>query len=141
MSDYGHLYDCAMAEANSLRTQLASADADNARLREALRPFVEFRRVQMEMGGTTPKSGPIYSVSSRAGTAEITVEDLEAAREALSSPAPSPSAELAALKKVEEAARDYFRNHLKMWDVKACGKCTACRMNAALSELDRVRGL
>lgn len=53
-------------------------------LLEALQPFARYLEVLQEMGGNTPKTGPYMAVSSSiAGDAEITVEDMIAARAAI----------------------------------------------------------
>ena len=55
-------------------------------LYEALRPFAAFLDALEHMGGTFPKSGPLYElVSHIGGTRTLTVEDFAAARAALSS--------------------------------------------------------
>ena len=52
---------------------------------EALRPFARYFDIQMTLGALSPKTGPLWSTTSKAGEAEITVEDLGRARAALSS--------------------------------------------------------
>jgi hypothetical protein len=50
---------------------------------DALRPFADYLSIMETMGGTTPKSGPVWAVCAKAGNAEITVEDMQRARAAL----------------------------------------------------------
>lgn len=52
-------------------------------LRNALTPFAEFALVRSAAGSTSPKTGPVYSVHTRLGEAEITAEDFEAAFNAI----------------------------------------------------------
>lgn len=51
-------------------------------LRKALAPFAAYEHVRSTMGGTTPKEGVLWGCHSRAGSAEITVEDMQAAIDA-----------------------------------------------------------
>lgn len=48
---------------------------------EALRPFAHYWKVMRSMGGTTPRTGPVWGCHSKAGDAEITCEDLARAAE------------------------------------------------------------
>ena len=57
--------------------------AENEALRSALKPFAEYERVRSEMGGNAPRAGTLFGVNTRAGDAEITVEDMQAAQAAL----------------------------------------------------------
>ena len=57
--------------------------AASPELLEALIPFANYLTVMEAMGGTTPKSGPIWGCHSKAGDAEISVEDMKAARAAI----------------------------------------------------------
>lgn len=52
-------------------------------LRNALTPFAEFALVRSAAGSTSPKTGPVYSVHTRLGEAEITAEDFESAFNAI----------------------------------------------------------
>jgi len=52
-------------------------------LLEALKPFAAFIKVLETMGGSTPRSGVYQAITSKSGTAEITVEDFAAARTAI----------------------------------------------------------
>jgi len=52
-------------------------------LMEALQPFAHYITVMEAMGGTTPKSGPVWGCHSRTGDAEISVEDMQQARAAI----------------------------------------------------------
>lgn len=52
-------------------------------LRAALKPFADFEAVRSTMGASSPKSGLLWAVHSRAGSAEISVEDMQAAIRAL----------------------------------------------------------
>lgn len=69
------------SEADTARARLIAAAPE---LLEALKPFARYLEVLQEMGGNTPKTGPYMAVSSAvAGDAEITVEDMIAARAAI----------------------------------------------------------
>lgn len=57
--------------------------AENEALRSALKPFAEYERVRSEIGGNAPRTGTLFGVNTRAGDAEITVEDMRAAQAAL----------------------------------------------------------
>jgi len=66
----------------------ANADLDAAMseiegLRKALAPFAAYEHVRSTIGGTTPKEGVLWGCHSRAGSAEITVEDMQAAIDAV----------------------------------------------------------
>lgn len=61
-----------------------AAEAEIERLRCALAPFAHFAMVRMALGGNAPKSGPVYSVSTREGEADITAEDFALARKVFS---------------------------------------------------------
>ena len=50
---------------------------------EALKPFAEYHRILMSMGGMAPKAGTIWATTSKLGTAEITVKDLKKVRAVL----------------------------------------------------------
>ncbi len=56
-----------------------------AELEAALTPFAHFARIfkQHQMGSLVPKSGELYGIENRAGSATIDVEHLQAAAKAL----------------------------------------------------------
>jgi hypothetical protein len=59
-------------------------EAENKRLREALKPFVKFANEMKKMGGTFPKTGTVYGLNVvEDHGAELTVEDFNQACAAL----------------------------------------------------------
>lgn len=74
--------DCTLADAT-----LISAAPQMA---EALAPFAAYERIRQTMGGTTTRDGVIWNVESRAGRAEITVEDMQRAIAALTAAGARP---------------------------------------------------
>ena len=69
----------------ALIAQARAPDRARDDLVEALKPFARYLDVLETMGGNTPRSGTYCGVtSSSAGDAEITIEDMQAARSALS---------------------------------------------------------
>ncbi len=49
----------------------------------ALEPFAHYEKIRRTMGGLNPKSGAIWGTASSVGEAEITVEHMAAAIEAI----------------------------------------------------------
>lgn len=86
---HGHtLKDVPSPETVEFITELAALVAARERerievLRAALKPFADFEAVRSTMGASSPKSGCLWAVHSRAGSAEISVEDMQAAIRAL----------------------------------------------------------
>lgn len=88
--DYDHLAGGASEDAQGSYVLYSDHEAEIARLRaeveelrNALTPFAEFALVRSAAGSTSPKTGPVYSVHTRLGEAEITAEDFEAAFNAI----------------------------------------------------------
>lgn len=66
----------------SIHQNIRAMKAEIEGLRKALTPFAAYEHVRSTMGGTTPKEGVLWGCHSRAGSAEITVEDMQAAIDA-----------------------------------------------------------
>jgi len=63
--------------------KIGGIERERDKAMEALKPFAHYLIVMSAMGGTTPKSGAIWGCHSKAGDAEITVEDLRLAQSVL----------------------------------------------------------
>lgn len=67
------LTDCLECEKDYL-SEIVELRAEVESLRQALSPFAEFGASRNNLGSTSPKRGPVYSVHTANGESELTVE-------------------------------------------------------------------